>query len=138
MQQLLSVTDAACDEEFRSVLPANLCTAPSASLFILSRRALAEAVRAEAEKVLSARLHEGEAPEAPPAEAVNSDTLPPEYATHRHFYKFCEGQRWVLTTRSGLRITAFDTEADLDQWWRRLKKQRGRILTRVQRDGERG
>jgi hypothetical protein len=53
--------------------------------------------------------------------------------TARHFYKFSDDDQWVLTTRSGVKIAAFASEADLDRWWRGLKKQRGRILTRVRR-----
>jgi hypothetical protein len=49
-----------------------------------------------------------------------------ELATHRHFDKFSEDERWVLTTRSGARVAVSSSEVELDQWWRCLKKQRGR------------
>jgi len=39
----------------------------------------------------------------------------------------------VLTTRGGVRVAVFPSEAELDRWWLGLKKQRGRILTRVRR-----
>jgi len=49
-----------------------------------------------------------------------------ELATHRHFDKFSEDECWVLTTRSGAGVAVSSSEVELDQWWRCLKKQRGR------------
>lgn len=136
LQHLLLITDDDFQESVREDLLAPLCTAPTKSLFILSREAATQDVRFEAEAVLTARLREDREDEdiAPPVDAANPEELPPELATHRHFYKFCENGRWVLTTRSGVRVTAFANEAELDQWWHGLKRQRGRILTRRRRE----
>ena len=135
LQYWLSVRDDACQGAAAGALPALLRSAPSASLFILSRRAACGLVRAEAEKALTARLPAADAAEtAAPAGAAACSELPPELASHRHFYKFAEQQRWVLATRSGRRIASFASEAELDRWWGGLKKQRGRMLTRVRRD----
>ena len=112
-----------------------LRAAPSATLFILSRESKSKEVRCEADTMLSARLRGDDAncPEPAPFNAVSQGELPAELATHRHFYKFSEGEGWVLTTRSGIRVAVFSSEAELDQWWKGLKKQRGRIITRVRR-----
>ena len=136
LQQLLSISDELPQGPLREGIFAQLRAAPSASLFILSREAQSEEVRCEAATILSARLREDDAqsPESPPTDAVSQGELPAELATHRHFYKFPENEGWVLTTRSGTRVAVFSSEAELDQWWRGLKKQRGRILTRVRRD----
>jgi hypothetical protein len=118
----------------RESILAQLRAAPSASLFILSRKAQSADVRCEAATILTARWHEDDAsPEPAPFDAVSQRELPAELATHRHFYKFSEGERWVLTTRSGVKVAVFSSETELDQWWRGLKKQRGRILTGVRR-----
>ena len=111
-----------------------LHAASLASVFILSRKAQSSEVRCEAAKIVNARLHEDDnGPEPPAFDAVSQGELPPKLATHRHFYKFLEDQRWVLTTRNGIRIGAFPNEAELDRWWLGLKKQPGRILTRKRR-----
>ena len=141
LEYLLSIPDP-LPEEKRGEILTKLHEAPLASLFTLSRRALSPEVRSEAAQTLNARLREGDEPAAentpasdPFAEAVGRGELPPELATARHFYKFPEAERWLLTTRNGIKVADFGSEADLDHWWRGLKKQRGRILTRV-RKGE--
>ena len=136
LQHLLSIDDELSQGPAREGILAQLQAAPSASLFILSRKAQSEEVRYEAATILTARLHEDEAdnPESAFATAVSQGELPAELATHRHFYKFADDDGWVLTTRSGIQVAAFASEAELDRWWRGLKKQRGRILTRVRRD----
>lgn len=136
LQQLLSLGDELPAGPAREGVLAQLRAAPSAALFILSRESQSEAVRGEAAAVLSARLRDDDVapPEPPPFDPVSQRELPAELATHRHFYKFPEGEGWVLTTRSGIKVAVFASEAELDQWWRGLKKQRGRILTRVRRD----
>lgn len=135
LQSLLAIPDP-LPEGMLDGIAVQLRAALLPSLFVLSRRAQSSAIRSEAAATLDARLHEDdEAPESSPsADAVARGELPPELATARHFYKFSEGDQWVLTTRSGVRIATFASEADLDRWWRGLKKQRGRILTRVRRD----
>jgi hypothetical protein len=130
LHHLLSITDDVFRESERDDILAQLREAPAASLFVLSRTAASEEVRSEAATLLNARLRESE-DDIPSSNAPNLEELPPELATHRHFYKFCEDSRWVLTTRSGVRVTTFASEAELDQWWHRLKWQRGRILTRT-------
>ena len=136
LRQLLSRTDELPPGPEREGILAQLQSAPSAALFILSRDSQSEGVRCEAAAVLSARLRGDDAtgPEPPSFNAANQGELPAELATHRHFYKFAEGGGWALTTRSGIRVATFASEAELDQWWRGLKKQRGRMLTKVRRD----
>ena len=133
LHHLLSITDDAFLESVRDDLLTPLREAPAASLFVLSRKALSREVRSEAAAVLNARLREDE-DGLPPSDAADPKELPPELAAHRHFYKFCEDGQWVLTTRSGVRVTVFPSEAELDQWWRKLTWQRGRILTRIRRE----
>jgi hypothetical protein len=138
LQDLLSVADP-LPAAALSDLPARLRDARAASLFTLSRQAQSSEVRAEAAKALSARLREDHPVAAdeksPQADAIARGELPPELATARHFYKFSDEDQWVLTTRSGVKVASFASEADLDRWWRGLRRQRGRILTRV-RKGE--
>jgi hypothetical protein len=136
LQHLLLITEDEFQDSVREDLLAPLCKAPTASLFVLSREAAASGIRLEAEAVLTARLREDREEETttPPVDVANLEELPPELATHRHFYKFSEGEQWVLTTRGGVRVRAFANEAELDQWWHGLKRQRGRILTRRRRE----
>jgi hypothetical protein len=133
LQQRLSVAAGLGEGAARADVLAQLRAAPSAALFILSRRARSEDVRREAGEILSARLREDAAcrPEPSPSSATIPGELPAALAAHRHFYKFSEHERWVLATRSGIRVATFNSEAELDRWWRGLKKQRGRILTKV-------
>jgi hypothetical protein len=134
-QYLLSIPDALSAGTLGDIA-VQLRDAPSAFLFVLSRQAQSSEVRSEAARALHARLHENDpvgSGSSPHSDAVTQGELPPELATARHFYKFSDDDQWVLTTRSGVRIAAFASEADLDRWWRGLKKQRGRILTRVRR-----
>ena len=135
VDQLLSVADGLPDGPARAEMLGKLQTASFASLYVLSRKAQSSEVRCKAAEILDSRLHADESgnPEPPPPDVVSLGELPPNLAVHRHFLKFCEGQQWVLTTRSGVRVATFPSEAELDQWWLRLKKQRGRILSRVQR-----
>jgi hypothetical protein len=135
LQYLLSIPDP-LPEGKQGDVRVQLREAPSASLFVLSRQAQSSEVRSEAARALDARLREGD--DSGPGAALHSDAvargeLPPELATARHFYKFPEDEQWVLSTRSGVRIATFSSEADLDRWWRGLKKQRGRMLTRVRK-----
>jgi hypothetical protein len=133
IDQLLSLTDERVHGPTHEEIVIQLQTASLASLFVLSRKAHSTEVQREAATILNARLHEGDTsdPECSPFDAVSQGELPPSLATHRHFLKFSEGERWVLTTRSGIRVATFPNEAELDRWWLRLKRQRGRILTRV-------
>lgn len=135
LQHLLSVADPLPAGTLGNIAM-QLREAPLASVFVLSRKAESSEIRSQAEKVVNARLREGN-PSAiessPHSDAVTRGELPPDVAMARHFYKFPEGEQWVLTTRSGIRIASFPSEADLDHWWRGLKKQRGRIITRVRR-----
>ena len=135
LQYLLSIPDPLAAGTLGD-FAVRLREAPLASVFALSRKAQSSEIRSEAERVVNARLREDDSagPESSPhAEAVARGELPAELATARHFYKFPENEQWVLTTRSGIRIAAFPSEADLDHWWRGLKKQRGRIITRGRR-----
>jgi hypothetical protein len=135
LQHLLSVPDPLPAGTLGNIA-IQLREAPLASVFVLSRKAESSEIRSEAEKAVNARLREdGPAgiESSPHSDAVARGELPPDVATARHFYKFPEGEQWVLTTRSGVRIASFPSEADLDHWWRGLKKQRGRIITRVQK-----
>jgi hypothetical protein len=135
LQYLLSITDPLPEASQGDIL-VKLRDAPLASLFVLSRRAESSKIRSEAANALNARLREDDDPSStssPHSEAVSRGELPPELATARHFYKFPENEQWVLTTRKGVKIADFGSEADLDHWWRGLKKQRGRILTRVRK-----
>ena len=132
LQHLLSIPDPLAAGTLGDIA-VRLRDAPLASVFALSRKAHSSEIRSEAEQAVNARLREDDPanPESSPhADAVARGELPPEVATVRHFYKFREGEQWVLTTRSGIRVAAFPSEADLDHWWRGLKKQRGRIITR--------
>ena len=124
---LLSLTDAPPQGPAWDSILAQVHGASTASLFVLSRRAQSSEVRREAAAALNSRLHEpGDGgSEKPSSDVVSQGELPPELATHRHFYKFSEGEQWVLATRSGVRVAAFRSEAELDQWWRGLRKQRG-------------
>jgi hypothetical protein len=136
LHYLLSISNGPPQGPAWDAVLAQVRGASTASLFILSRKAQSSDVRREAAAALNARLHEpGDGGPAKPssADAVSQDELPPELATHRHFYKFSEGEQWVLATRSGVRVAEFPSEAELDQWWRGLRKQRGRILTKVRR-----
>ena len=134
VNQLLMLADGLPHGPTLDEIRGQLQAASLASVFILSRKAQSSEVRSEAAKIVNARLHEDDnGPEPPAFDAVSQGELPPKLATHRHFYKFCEDQRWVLTTRSGIRIGAFPSEAELDRWWLGLKKQTGRILTRKRR-----
>lgn len=137
LRDLMSVVGNLPEGSGREDILARLRAASSASLFVLSKKAQSSDVRCEASKVLEARLREGEVPAPPDSGGANlsdgSSVLPPELAKNRHFYKFCEDERWVLTTRSGVRIASFPSEAELDRWWLRLKRQRGRILTKVRK-----
>jgi hypothetical protein len=135
LQYLLSIPDP-LPEGKQGDIRAQLHRAPSASLFVLSRQAQSAEVRCEAARALDARLREGDDSGAAASrhwDAVARGELPPELATARHFYKFPEDEQWVLATRSGVRVATFSSEADLDHWWRGLKKQRGRMLTRVRK-----
>ena len=131
LDQLLAVADGLADGPTLDEILIQLHTASLASVFILSRKARSKEVRCEAAKIVQARLHEDDNGPAPLAfDAVSQGELPPNLATHRHFYKFFEDERWMLSTRSGIRVGVFPSEAELDRWWLGLKKQRGRILTR--------
>jgi len=132
LNQLLSVADGLPDGPTLDELLVQFHAASLASLFILSRKAISKEVRCEAAKIVNARLHEDDPcdTESPISNGVSQHELPPKLATHRHFYKCFEDERWVLTTRSGIRVGIFSSEAELDFWWQGLKKQRGRILTR--------
>ena len=130
INHLLSVADGLPHGPTLDEILVKLNAASLASVFVLSRKAQSNEVRCEAAKIVHARLHEDDSgPEPPAFDAVSQGELPPKLATHRHFYKFCEDQQWVLTTRNGIRIGAFPSEAELDLWWLALKKQQGRILT---------
>jgi len=135
LNQILSVADGLPHGPTLDGILVQLHAASLASLFILSQKAQSKEVRCEAAKIMNARLHEDDhcGPESPTSDAVSLGELPPKLATHRHFYKFFEDERWVLTTRSGIRVGTFPSEAELDFWWQGLKKQRGRILTRRRR-----
>jgi hypothetical protein len=134
INQLLAVADGLPHGPTLDELLVQLRAAPLAAVFILSRKAQSSEVRSEAAKIVNARLHEdNNGPEPPAFDAVSEGEPPPKLATHRHFYKVCEDQRWVLTTRNGIRVGTFPSEAELDRWWLGLKKQRGRILTRKRR-----
>lgn len=135
LRRLLSIGDEASLELGQEELRVTLCEAPASSLFRLSREAASGRVREEAAAVLAARLRDEEEV-VPPVEEATPGELPPELATHRHFYKFAEGERWALTTRSGVRVATFASEAELDQWWLGLKRQRGRILTKRRNAGD--
>jgi len=102
LQHLLSITDELPQGPVREGILAQLRATPSASLFILSKKAQSSEVRCEAATILTARLHENDAncPESPPFNAVSQGELPAELATHRHFYKFSEDECWVLTTEA--------------------------------------
>lgn len=128
LDELLSITDDKYQESERDDLLTPLYEATAVSLFVLSREALSSKVRSEAAIALDARLREG-AESVPPSNSAAPQELPPELASHRHFYKFCEDRQWMLTTRGGIRVATFASEAELDQWWRGLRWQRGRILT---------
>ena len=131
INRLLSVADGLPQGPTLDDILAQLHSASLAAVFILSRKAQSREVRDEAAKIVKARLHDDDnGPEPPLFDALSQGELPPNLATHRHFYKFPEDQWWVLTTRSGIRVGAFPSEAELDCWWLGLKKQRGRILTR--------
>ncbi len=135
LQHLLSIPDP-LPAGMLGGIAGQLRAAPLASVFVLSRKAQSSEVRTEAGRLVNFRLREDDpvgSESSPHSDAVTRGELPPELATARHFYKFPEGEQWVLTTRSGVRIAAFLSEADLDHWWRGLKKQRGRIITRVRR-----
>ena len=41
--------------------------------------------------------------------------------------KYKEGGRWILTSKRGLTIGRFATEADLDRWWAAFQKRKGRV-----------
>jgi hypothetical protein len=134
------------DEQFRGLshagIMARLNDESSASLFVLSKKAQSKELQAAAANTLETRLRQDEPPAEPTAAAADAaqveqslTELPPELATARHFYKFAEGDRWVLSTRSGVRVRTFADEAELDRWWLGLKKQRGRILTTRRRKG---
>jgi len=138
---LLSITDDLFQGPAQDKILSELRAAPFASLFVLSRTAQSTEVRREAAKILKARLREDASrPSQPPPPAYvptngeGTAELPAAVATHRHFYKFFQDGYWVLATRKGIRVATFHTEAQLDHWWRRLKRQRGRILTKVHRD----
>ena len=138
LHDLLSVAGDLPEGSGREDVLARLRAASSSSLFVLSKKAQSSDVRCEAAKALEARLREGNVPmTSQDSRGANlsdgSSALPPDVAKSRHFYKFCENERWVLTTRSGVRIATFPSEAELDRWWQRLKRQRGRILTKVAR-----
>lgn len=135
LQYPMSISDP-IPEGKQDDIAVELREAPSASLFMLSRQAQSSGVRSQAAKALDGRLREEDQSTpgtSPTSDAITRGELPPELATVRHFYKFPEGEQWVLTTRSGIKVAAFDSEGDLDHWWGGLKKQRGRILTRVRR-----
>jgi hypothetical protein len=135
LQQLLSIPDPLPAGTLDDIA-VQLREAPLSSVFVISRKAQSSEVRSKAERAVNARLREDgpvDPETSPHAAAVNRGELPPEVATARHFYKFCEDEQWVLTTRSGIRIAAFPSEADLDHWWRGLKKQRGRIITKARK-----
>jgi hypothetical protein len=56
-------------------------------------------------------------------------TFPPMLYKIKHFLKYCNGGKWVLTTDNGIDVAVFSSEADLDEWWQRLPgKRRGRTL----------
>ncbi len=134
INDLLLVADGLPHGPTLDEIRGQLHAASLASVFILSRKAQSSEVRCEAAKIVDARLHEDDnGPEPPAFDAVSQGELPPKLATHRHFYKFCEDHQWVLTTRSGVRIGVFPSEAELDRWWLGLKKQPGRILSRKRR-----
>ena len=40
--------------------------------------------------------------------------------------KICIDGQWILTTRKGVRIAAFQSESDLVKWWMALQKMAGR------------
>lgn len=134
-QYLLSISDPLPDG-MRDDIAARLREAPLASLFVLSRQAQSSEVRSEAAAALNDRMRDDDdsaSATSPSLDAVARGELPPDLATARHFYKFSEDDQWLLTTRSGVRIAAFASEDELDRWWRGLRKQRGRILTRVRK-----
>jgi hypothetical protein len=132
LENLQALVDGLPQGPTLDAIRVQLQTAPLSSLFILSRKAQSSEVRSEAAQIMNARLHEDDScsPEPSTCDTIRQGELPANVATNRHFYKFLEDGRWVLTTRSGVRVGDFPSEAELDRWWLGLKKQRGRILTR--------
>ena len=59
--------------------------------------------------------------------------LPPILAKIKTFFKYCEDGKWILTTDNGIRVAVFNSEADLDQWWKKLTGRKGRTLTSIQK-----
>lgn len=41
--------------------------------------------------------------------------------------KYNEGGRWILTSKRGVTIRDFATEADLERWWAAFQQSRGRV-----------
>ncbi len=158
LDDLLSVTDETFLGPANSDILARLSAAPLKSLFLLSRRATLPELQREAEKVLNARLREGSS-DSPPVGAKRKGSgnaqakrtpvkpeqlligiggqskhaLPPILAKIKHFFKYCDGEKWVLTTDNGIGVAVFNSEADLDHWWKKLTGRKGRTLTSVQK-----
>lgn len=156
LNSLLSLTDEMFLGPANSDILARLSAASLKSLFVLSRRATSLELQREAERVLNARLREGSGG-FPPAGAKRKGsskttpvtpqqvligiggqsrtkhTLPPILAKIKTFFKYCEDGKWILTTDNGIRVAVFNSEADLDQWWKKLSGRKGRTLTSVQK-----
>ena len=50
--------------------------------------------------------------------------LPPGFENVRHVRKFVEAGKWILTTKKGVRLGVFDSEAALDEAWRQCQQNR--------------
>jgi hypothetical protein len=162
LNDLFSVTDETFLGPANSELVARLTAAPLKSLFLLSRHAASPSLQCEAEKIMNARLREAPSrPPTDGAKKKGSATaqaktspakpeqllvgmrgshadqsqneLPPILAKVKHFLKYCDGGKWVLTTDSGIGVAVFSSEADLDQWWKKLAGRRGRTLTGIEK-----
>ena len=102
--------------------------APLSALFKISRCARSLQVRSEASRLLEERC-----PPLPPgtsvpqpSPAIAQNRIPPQFAMVRHVHKVQADGKWVLTTKRGVQIAAFDSEAELDRCWREFQgQQRG-------------
>lgn len=52
-------------------------------------------------------------------------TVPKALANVAHVRKSQQGETWVLATKGGIKIGAFNSEAELDLWWQTFRGPRG-------------
>ena len=60
------------------------------------------------------------------AVVVAGVSVPPGLLGVVHGCKYVQGENWILTSKRGMQIGVFTSEAELDSWWRSFQSSQGR------------